>query len=205
MWPATDKLRFAYRYLGIGATVRGLHAVAGGAARGRPSWTDSDESWSDLMRQQCMAARRAVIALQSRVSVYSDLLGGTLSGYELTRCEHGELLLRSGPRESSASPRTTSQHRLLGDGSGGRRGRRSGQRRASAEQDQLGGHPAGAVHVTRPHARHATVKASWALLQIMQVQKLIERCLELYMSQQEIVTALKMQANIEPGLTNLGG
>ena len=39
----------------------------------------------------------------------------------------------------------------------------------------------------------------------MQVQKLIERCLELYMSQQEIVTALKMQANIEPGLTNLGG
>ena len=42
------------------------------------------------------------------------------------------------------------QHRLLGDGSGGRRGRRSGQRRASAEQDQLGGHPAGAVHVTRP-------------------------------------------------------
>ena len=59
--------------------------------------------------------------------------------------------------------------------------------------------------MTRPHARHATVKASWALLQIMQVQKLIERCLELYMSQQEIVTALKMQANIEPGLTNLGG
>ena len=59
--------------------------------------------------------------------------------------------------------------------------------------------------MTRPHARHATVKASWAVLQIMQVQKLIERCLELYMSQQEIVTALKMQANIEPGLTNLGG
>ena len=37
-----------------------------------------------------------------------------------------------------------------------------------------------------------------------QVQKLIERCLELYMSQEEIVTALKMQANIEQGLTNLG-
>jgi uncharacterized protein (TIGR01589 family) len=36
------------------------------------------------------------------------------------------------------------------------------------------------------------------------VQKLIERCLELYMSQQEIVAALKMQANIEQGLTNLG-
>jgi hypothetical protein len=37
-----------------------------------------------------------------------------------------------------------------------------------------------------------------------QVQKLIERCLELYMTQQEIVNALKMQANIEPGLTGLG-
>ena len=45
-------------------------------------------------------------------------------------------------------------------------------------------------------------KVNWEDIQL--VQKLIERCLELYMSQQEIVTALKMQANIEPGLTNLG-
>ena len=77
IWPATDKLRFAYRYLGIGATVRGLHAVAGGCARcmRTVSWTDSDESWSDAC-QQCMAARRAVIALQSRVSVYIVICWG---------------------------------------------------------------------------------------------------------------------------------
>jgi hypothetical protein len=48
----------------------------------------------------------------------------------------------------------------------------------------------------------ATAKVNWEDIQL--VQKLIERCLELYMSQQEIVNALKMQANIEPGLTNLG-
>ena len=48
----------------------------------------------------------------------------------------------------------------------------------------------------------APPKVNWEDIQL--VQKLIERCLELYMSQQEIVTALKMQANIEPGLTNLG-
>eukprot|EP01048_Picozoa_sp_COSAG05_P007140 COSAG05_NODE_496_length_9256_cov_9.286557_2_plen_122_part_00 len=45
-------------------------------------------------------------------------------------------------------------------------------------------------------------KVNWEDIQL--VQKLIERCLELYMSQEEIVTALKMQANIEKGLTNLG-
>ena len=45
-------------------------------------------------------------------------------------------------------------------------------------------------------------KVNWEDIQL--VQKLIERCLELYMSQEEIVTALKMQANIERGLTNLG-
>ena len=48
----------------------------------------------------------------------------------------------------------------------------------------------------------AAGKVNWEDIQL--VQKLIERCLELYMSQQEIVTALTMQANIEPGLTNLG-
>jgi hypothetical protein len=51
-------------------------------------------------------------------------------------------------------------------------------------------------------ASAAAGKVNWEDIQL--VQKLIERCLELYMSQQEIVTALKMQANIEPGLTNLG-
>lgn len=53
-----------------------------------------------------------------------------------------------------------------------------------------------------PERGQATAKINWEDIQL--VQKLIERCLELYMSQQEIVTALKMQANIEPGLTNLG-
>ena len=44
-------------------------------------------------------------------------------------------------------------------------------------------------------------KINWEDIQL--VQKLIERCLELYMTQQEIVKALSLQANIEPGLTNL--
>ena len=35
------------------------------------------------------------------------------------------------------------------------------------------------------------------------MQNLIERCLQQYMTQTEIITALQMQANIEPGFTCL--
>lgn len=38
----------------------------------------------------------------------------------------------------------------------------------------------------------------------MQVQNLIERCLQLYMNQTEVITTLKYQAKIEPGFTSLG-
>lgn len=37
-----------------------------------------------------------------------------------------------------------------------------------------------------------------------QVQNLIERCLQLYMSQKEVVGTLLQQAKIEPGFTELG-
>ncbi|KAK3000987.1 hypothetical protein RJ639_022167, partial [Escallonia herrerae] len=37
-----------------------------------------------------------------------------------------------------------------------------------------------------------------------QVQNLIERCLQLYMSQKEVVNTLLQQAKIEPGFTELG-
>lgn len=37
-----------------------------------------------------------------------------------------------------------------------------------------------------------------------QVQNLIERCLQLYMTQQEVVETLLVQAKIEPGFTELG-
>ena len=42
---------------------------------------------------------------------------------------------------------------------------------------------------------------SWEEIKI--VQNLIERCLQQYMTQTEIITALQMQANIEPGFTCL--
>lgn len=38
----------------------------------------------------------------------------------------------------------------------------------------------------------------------LQVQNLIERCLQLYMSQKEVVETLLAQAKIEPGFTELG-
>ena len=60
----------------------------------------------------------------------------------------------------------------------------------------------GAAEAPAAAPERVTAKVNWEDIQL--VQKLIERCLELYMSQQEIVNALKMQANIEPGLTNLG-
>ena len=44
-----------------------------------------------------------------------------------------------------------------------------------------------------------TEKVSWA--EIKHVQLLIERCLQRYMSQTEIVTMLQVQAKIEPGFT----
>ena len=37
-----------------------------------------------------------------------------------------------------------------------------------------------------------------------QVQNLIERCLQLYMNQKEVVETLLEQAKIEPGFTELG-
>lgn len=37
-----------------------------------------------------------------------------------------------------------------------------------------------------------------------QVQNLIERCLQLYMNQKEVVETLLAQAKIEPGFTELG-
>ena len=38
---------------------------------------------------------------------------------------------------------------------------------------------------------------------IQLVQNLIERCLQMYMSQREVVTTLNSQAKIEPGFTGL--
>lgn len=45
---------------------------------------------------------------------------------------------------------------------------------------------------------------SWQLSYDGQVQNLIERCLQLYMSQKEVVGTLLQQAKIEPGFTELG-
>eukprot|EP00750_Incisomonas_marina_P014808 INCI17879.1.p1 GENE.INCI17879.1~~INCI17879.1.p1 ORF type:complete len:136 (-),score=29.43 INCI17879.1:109-516(-) len=45
------------------------------------------------------------------------------------------------------------------------------------------------------------VQLSWE--GVKAVQKKIERCLELYMTQAEIVTALQAQSNVEPSLTCL--
>jgi hypothetical protein len=39
---------------------------------------------------------------------------------------------------------------------------------------------------------------------IQLVQNLIERCLQLYMNQNEVITTLQYQAKIEPGFTSLG-
>jgi hypothetical protein len=38
----------------------------------------------------------------------------------------------------------------------------------------------------------------------LQVQGMIERCLQSYMNQTEIITTLHLQANIDPGFTSLG-
>lgn len=38
----------------------------------------------------------------------------------------------------------------------------------------------------------------------LQVQNLIERCLQLYMNQKEVVETLSFQAKIEPSFTELG-
>lgn len=42
------------------------------------------------------------------------------------------------------------------------------------------------------------------LLNYFQVQNLIERCLQLYMNQKEVVDTLLYQAKIEPSFTELG-
>lgn len=44
----------------------------------------------------------------------------------------------------------------------------------------------------------------YGLLSSIQVQNLIERCLQLYMNQKEVVETLLDQAKIEPGFTELG-
>lgn len=41
-------------------------------------------------------------------------------------------------------------------------------------------------------------------LMFIQVQNHIEKCLQLYMNQNEVIAALHLQANIEPGFTSLG-
>lgn len=38
----------------------------------------------------------------------------------------------------------------------------------------------------------------------LQVQNLIERCLQLYMNQKEVIETLSFQAKIEPSFTELG-
>lgn len=38
----------------------------------------------------------------------------------------------------------------------------------------------------------------------VQVQNLIERCLQLYMNQKEVVDTLSLEAKIEPSFTELG-
>lgn len=63
------------------------------------------------------------------------------------------------------------------------------------------------VTVSEPERRHngtggdGPVQLSWE--GVKTVQKKIERCLELYMTQAEIVTALQVQSKIEPSLTCL--
>jgi len=44
----------------------------------------------------------------------------------------------------------------------------------------------------------------WCLFGSLQVQNLIERCLQLYMNPKEVVETLLAQAKIEPGFTELG-
>ena len=39
---------------------------------------------------------------------------------------------------------------------------------------------------------------------VEQVQNLIERCLQLYMNQRDVISTLQFQAKIEPGFTSLG-
>lgn len=39
---------------------------------------------------------------------------------------------------------------------------------------------------------------------VLQVQNLIERCLQLYMNQKEVMNTLLIQAKIEPSFTELG-
>ena len=50
-------------------------------------------------------------------------------------------------------------------------------------------------------SRQQTLSVSWD--EIKAVQNLIERCLQQYMTQTEIIAALQVQANIEPSLTCL--
>ena len=57
------------------------------------------------------------------------------------------------------------------------------------------------VQVTRPLTSPEQRNISWNEIKV--VQNLIERCLQQYMSQTEIITALQTQANIEPGFTCL--
>lgn len=50
-----------------------------------------------------------------------------------------------------------------------------------------------ALRAISPHAKTS-----------LQVQNLIERCLQLYMNQKEVVDTLSLQAKIEPSFTELG-
>lgn len=42
------------------------------------------------------------------------------------------------------------------------------------------------------------------MMRLLQVQNLIERCLQLYMNRDEVVKTLLTRARIEPGFTSLG-
>ena len=55
------------------------------------------------------------------------------------------------------------------------------------------------IQLEKPWERHETLSS----LDIQLVQNLVERCLQLYLNQREVVQILHEQAKIEPGFTGL--
>ncbi len=47
-------------------------------------------------------------------------------------------------------------------------------------------------------------RAKLTTQEIQTVQNLIERCIQIYMNQSEVVTALQLQAQVDPDFTTLG-
>ena len=66
--------------------------------------------------------------------------------------------------------------------------------KASARQGE-----AAIIQLEKPYERHETLSS----LDIQLVQSLVERCLQLYLNQREVVQILHEQAKIEPGFTGL--